>query len=138
MTFPQLLQLFFGWCDHSKVSHKFKLPSHNMQFEIAHIHCLNLEDWSHAQYRDIVSLTLSTTRSVAFSPNFSFWLKKKGYHSHFYIYFVLFYCSILSKGLKKKKTCYIESKNDDGKKKTFLKKSSVWRAIRCETQSHRE
>ena len=68
-----------------------------MQFEIAHIHCLNLEDWSHAQYRDIVSLTLSTTRSVAFSPNFSFWLKKK-YHSHFYIYFVLFYCPILSKG----------------------------------------
>ena len=86
-----------------------------MQFEIAHIHCLNLKDWSHAQYRDIVSLTLSTTRSVAFSPNFSFWLKKKIPLSflHLLRFILLFYPF----QRLKKKTCYIESKNDDGKKK---------------------
>lgn len=88
-----------------------------MQFEIAHVHCLNLEDWSHAQYWDIVSLTLSTTRSVAFSPNFSFWLKK---NTTLIFTFTLFYFIVLSfPKAKKKKTCYIESKNDDGKKKPF-------------------
>ena len=134
MTFPQLLQLFFGWCDQSKVSHKFKLPSHNMQFEIAHIHCLNLEDWSHAQYWDIVSLTLSTTRSVAFSTNFSFWLKKK---IPLIFTFTSFYFIVLSFPKAKKKPATLEVKMMT-EKKTFLKKSSVWRALRRETQSHRE
>ena len=72
-----------------------------MQFEIAHIHCLNLEDWSHAQYRDIVSLTLSTTRSVAFSPNFSFWLKKKV--TTLIFTFISFYFIVLSFPKAKKK-----------------------------------
>ena len=135
MTFLQLLQLFFGWCDQSKVSHKFKLPSHNMQFEIAHIHCLNLKDWSHAQYWDIVSLTLSTTRSVAFSPNFSFWLKKKIPLSflHFFRFILLFYPFQRLK--KKPATLKVKMMTE---KKTFVKKSSVWRAIRRETQSRRE
>lgn len=91
-----------------------------MQFEIAHIHCLNLEDWSHAQYWDIVSLTLSTTRSVAFSTNFSFWLKKK--NTTLIFTFTSFYFIVLSFPKAKKKTCYIESKNDDGKKNLCKKK----------------
>ena len=93
-----------------------------MQFEIAHIHCLNLEDWSHAQYWDIVSLTLSTTRSVAFSTNFSFWLKKK---IPLIFTFTSFYFIVLSfPKAKKKKPATLEVKMMT-EKKTFLKKSCL-------------
>ena len=89
-----------------------------MQFEIAHIHCLNLEDWSHAQYWDIVSLTLSTTQSVAFSPNFSFWLKKKIPLSFLHLFrFILL--SYPFQRLKKKKPATLKVKMMTEKKKPF-------------------
>ena len=105
-----------------------------MQFETAHIHCLNLKDWSHAQYRDIVSLTLSTTRSVAFSPNFSFWLKKK--NTTLIFTFTSFYFIVLSFPKAKKTPATLKVKMMT--EKNLSKKSSVWRAIRRKTQSHRE
>ena len=93
-----------------------------MQFEIAHIHCLNLEDWSHAQYWDIVSLTLSTTRSVAFSTNFSFWLKK---NTTLIFTFTSFYFIVLSfPKAKKKKPALLKVKMMT-EKKNLSKKSCL-------------
>ena len=91
-----------------------------MQFEITHIHCLNLEDWSHAQYWDIVSLTLSTTRSVAFSPNFSFWLKKN--YTTLIFTFISFYFIVLSFPKAKKKPATLKVKMITEKKKPSEKK----------------